>query len=424
MLDCPPEYNIAPLVCKVLKKSPPIRLTKFMGHNICVKRSPQNFKQIHEKLKRINNNNSTYSKEDIMKVTDVVLDDSAVKSIKFVDKKRHTIAELTQQSSGNVFKEFQLTGNYSVYVEYIGPSRVANGFLEEIIIDLKLYNYLWCGLSDLAIPAPTNEMVSKQRVSFGYMHCDMLGIQERIFWFDNWARTVKLNAPDDVMFTKMDFYDKNVLNEIKYYNQDGKFNLNTPFTENVLLAEKYFSGLGCADLPDPKEMVENYTQLPNLRKIGIALLAFIVIVVLLTFIHQMCFFKQNKKIMLIMVFVMTLFSFLAFITGLAHLIISRGSYDKILAYQENCKNNLKTTGFNDQSTSTMELDYLYSLYYIRTLGGLTLIVVLGNLGSLVLHLLTCKCWSEDDKDPKEEIDVNGSKNVEIQEFDKVPSNKQ
>jgi len=217
-------------------------------------------------------------------------------------------------------------------------------------------------------------------------------INNRGFISDNWARTVRLNYEDDKTLSKYDFYNDKVLNELKYYNPKGDFNQVTPYTENILVGEKYFSGLGCEFLPDVAEMIEDYNQLPNLRKIGVAALAFIVILLILSFIFQFLYFKEKKKLMLIIVFIMTICSFLAFILLLSHLIISRGAYDKILAYQNGCKNNPYSQSYNRQYTSTMEIDYLYSLFYIRTFGGVTLLVVLGNLGSLALMLLTCRCW--------------------------------
>jgi len=371
---------------------------------------------IHEKLKQLFNGNVTYSKDMVIKKDKLVLDDSAVTDIKIVDTVASPSIAQSYRISGN--KEYVLDGGYSVFITIVGPSKAANNWIEDIIVDISLFNYVWCSHSDLVVPVPTIDMVAKSRVSFGIDYCDHLAIWERTFYFDNWSRSFNINLDSDMKLSKYDFYDKSILNEIAYYTDNQNFIKVSPYTQNVLIAERYFSGLGCEFLPDPNDMVKSYSQLPILTNLAKATLAMSVCLVVLSYGFQFCYNKEKKNLMLVSAFLMAFFSLVSFTLLLAHLIISRASYDKIMAYQQNCKNNVNSVSFDYQVTSTMEIDYLYSIYYVRTLGGLTLLVQLGNLGALALFILTCKCWTTEDS----EADVS-NQNVEAREFDKVPDQK-
>ncbi len=366
-----------------------------MGHKICIKRSKQNFYDIFNKLKKIHGG-VKYKKEKVKEGSEVILDDTAVFDLKIT----HT--DNKPRDRKHLYKEYPLGNNISAYVGFIGPNRVANNVIEFILVNVKLFNHFWCAYSDLSPTPPSLDMASKGRVAYGYDYCDELAWEERAFYADNYVRTFKITKDIKRFESKGDFYPPEVLSKIKTYTKN--FIQKTNHIDNILVGERYFSGLGCSFLKDPKKFAKEYNHLPLMRTLAIGGVALIFLIVIFSMFYQCCWCKGNKNCMLILTFIMAGFSLIVFILYLVYMIIARTSYDKIVKYQDKCQNQWESRTYDFQQSSTMELEYTFYLYVLRQLGGICCIIGLANFGTFLLYILACRCWNE--KEEKKEDRAN------------------
>jgi hypothetical protein len=390
--------------CTILTEIEPFNITSYKGNIFCVKRGEFNFLSLQNSLYESNTteSNGTTESGNINLLSNEILSDdklyydyvkskflnssiinllnpNAIIDIKIIDKDDKKNLEKTIDL--DLYEETKLTDKTRLFIKRLGKKEndtnyiidknsIPNLFyLNNLIVDVHLFNHLWCGYLDLSSTSAyggVEPIIQSKNVDFGYDYCNNFyktrvqntTLPTVMFYYDEFKRTEKINYISDytdpkLNLTKKDFYPISIYDY--YTNKKVKVNeqIIPDKLEPVLVYEKYYSGLGCKSYSDLNLFLDNFKANSTMRTF--ALFSFILQIICFIILILYALFKKKDKqnlgslTILLLIAAVGLNIFFCF----SALIIGRSSVNSIDDFQRTCQNNF----YNQHKTNMMELEY-------------------------------------------------------------------
>ena len=267
-----PESSNSKYICKNINDINDINITKYKNFSICLERSDLNYVKFYDEVLKYNNTIT-----DLNKLKNVLKNNSNVKfpiDFKILNTSNILLSEVEAKFNHDMsdYENQTLDTNYTLYVKYKNIDEIENPKqLEDLIVDISLYNYIWCSYLDLA---PTVESLPKNEIDFKYESCNKLYRHSSYIYNDKNKRMEYMNFMFDNTISKSDFYDNTIINKLgsilsinpKYQSYlDGVLRGQL---EPVLTYEKLWPGLFCDKFTDTKDVIKNYNNLNTLNIIS------------------------------------------------------------------------------------------------------------------------------------------------------------
>lgn len=391
--------------CTILTEIPPVNITSYKENIICVKRGEFNFLSLQNSLYSTSENETSGNSRINLLTPDILSDDklyydfvksnflnssifnylnpNAIIDIKIINK--YDKANVENKIDLHSYEETKLTDKSILLIKRLGKkdkdenylidkTSIPNLFyLNNLIVDIHLFNYLWCGYLDISSSSAydsANPIILPQKVDFGYDYCNNfyhiksqnLSSPKIMFYNDEFKRTERINLVQDfsdpkINFTKKDFYPSSIYD----YYKNKKIKVSEQIIPNklepILLYEKYYSGLGCKTLSDLNLFLDNIKSNSTMRTFTIFsfILQFVFIGILIFY----GLFKKNERTNLATLMILLLIAAvgLNIFFCFSAMVISASSIKYIDDFQKNCQNNF----YNQHKTNMMELEYNYKL---------------------------------------------------------------
>jgi hypothetical protein len=372
------EYN-----CQLINPTPYVNITTYRGNTFCVKRSEKSLATVRNVIYTDSDFiNSLIGKNDAeilkyiygagslnLKVLSTVIDPNAIVDVKILTNNTFSEADIItfNQIDLSKYEKYQLKGSNTtasfLYIKRLGTISNLKSLQDvtNLIVDIHLYNHLWCGYFDLgmnSIERNLDEYLNKDNIDFGFTYCNRLLTNENIypqpmFYNDDFKRTERINFINDPKLTKLDFYNENILKVIKgNINNDG---IIPGKLEPVLVYEKYFRGFGCKgfDMDTHIKKLKNNGTVRWLS-IGTLLCEISSFIISCLYIH----FKKNNRDRLVFIMTLIIMSILGLNTffTFSSLVMSRSTFNYLNDFEFYCQNSF-TPSYTSISTNLMELKY-------------------------------------------------------------------
>jgi hypothetical protein len=392
--------------CQNIATVPSINLTEYKnaGH-FCVKRADKNyydiFAHVNNKLRQDGKNLYANDKEyfDIaLKSTLLdVIDPEAVLDIKLVLNKMKDMFKLED------YKAIFSNDNFGIYIKKLNTQVFPTLFAaNDLITDIRLYNYLWCAYLDIG--APDELKFQQTSVQFGYSFCNNLNKENSYAYNDGYKRTVKINT--DYSTSRMDFYSKEVMDNIEKQTTLTKL-IDNPF-EPVLVYEKYYYGLGCKYLLDPLDHLNQLTSNATVRKLSLGTLILQGITQFILIIYIFLKMKDNGRAVSFCIFIIMGLVGVTLFLSLTAMVTARNGYSYFNTYDFWCQNS-----FNGQRLETMlEVNFKQDLAVAGLLHlGLFVAQAIAAFFLILGFFNNCCCKpTEDDNSSNLELKMNSTIN--------------
>ena len=398
--------------CYPLFKTLPVDLIKYKGFQFCTKRSNKNFFDLSYSINEIivepNEKNlekmksySEYIKILLGPAPPNYLETSAIIDLKLLNK---TLFNLTSVNKNyfdlSKYEEVKITNDYSLYILRLNSlDRKINILdLQKIIVDIHLYNELWCSYLDIS-SIYLKSKFAKDDVNYGdikYCESFYFGENSTMSFNDNFINSERMNFNFDYTVTSLDFYNyngiKSFYDKIKTKNPSNNPNVikNSLYGnfEPIMIAQKYYWGVGCLYSKLPAEHIEVLAINEKLTDISgsIAFLSFICVILFFFFICAKINSSLScKKFLISIIFILSLVSLLgSFTIGL----LARQSILYLKDFMIYCQTDYTNKYDNNAlKTTEMENKYFEGLNYTYQLSGsLTFFLFFTNI-FLVFYLI-------------------------------------
>lgn len=314
--DCDDFSREMGLKCVDMPPSGPTMLNYYKNTSFCVKRSNDTFMDLWKRVEdyvqqqQINNNNTHNGDHEEGNLNPYItmlkgrappgfIDPNAIVDIRIVDENLFSLNEIK-----NIY-HFDLSGynaietlgnpNYILYFKRLGDDwtpNIPNGTIfdaNRIIVDIHLFNELWCGYLDLSSPLAYPSTLTDLDFG-GYEYCENFyqrgdenedddKVQPSMYYNDGFKRTQRINFQFDPTVSLNDFYDSNGVT--KYYQQLQNVNMQSNqtfevYTQNnvygdfepILVAQNYFYGIGCPKMDSIDDHIDKMDKGTKLRMVA------------------------------------------------------------------------------------------------------------------------------------------------------------
>jgi hypothetical protein len=388
------EDNNTSYRCAQLVGSEPVNITEYKGTRLCIRRSISNIFS-YEK------NYSYASDEEFFKSLvekRFSTNASGIVDIKILDKGMDKDIAV---SMGIDIEKYEKVydDKYILYVKRIGLDNANIFELNDLIVNIHLYNHLQCALLDMAIP--DSYYPGFDNIDLGYKSCNQMYKKTKWFYNDDGKRSDKINLFE---YSYEDIYPASILKAYKDNNVDFFINGNPKY----LVSEKYFYGLSCKDKP-LSDHLDNLKLNKTLRSCGIILL----ILQLLNFIFMSLYFcykyKERKRPTCIFLFIIILIIGASIFLSIAASIISKQTENYFTKYESMCQKDF-TAIFNRNKESEMEIAFKEDLSTVFiNMFILFIIQCFAGLFSILGFFNNCCCWKT--KDEPKEVEMKNENSV-------------
>jgi hypothetical protein len=173
------------------------------------------------------------------------IDPNAIIDIKMINLTRYSMKNLKQEfdidlSPENGYNIISIDGENYLFYKRLGPAKILD--VNNIIVDIHLFNEVWCSYLDIS---PPKNLYYSDFINFGgFESCERMSNKNSNYTVDdNFKRQGRINFEFDKTTSKMDFYKSNGISA--YYEKNNiRYNTIDNFPPS-LVYEKYFYGIGC-----------------------------------------------------------------------------------------------------------------------------------------------------------------------------------
>jgi len=446
--------------CYPLIKSPPRNLVWYKGFQFCVKRSNDNYLKLFQKVKSIYseyNMNKYISNDEIndndnfqnsrgprghrganenIHYFDYIkillnssppnyIDENAIVDLKLLDNSVYNSTEISKYYMDlSKYEEKKISDTQSLFVLRLRNLNRPQNILDaqKIIVDIHLYNELWCSYLDLS-STQLKSKFSKDDINYGDVdYCEnFYSTRNSTLTFnDNFINQNRMNFEFDETPNITDFYLYNGIidfySKLKTQNPSNNPNIikNSMYGnfEPIMTSQNYFFGMGCLYSKDPLEHIEVLNaSFQMVRLSGIIVGLQIVNLVMIFFyicakIDDCSNFRINVSI------IMFLISFASMLISLSIDYFSRQNIIYLKDYMIYCQTDF-TNNTDNKALKTTEMEnkfFEFLLYIYRVSGCTSTLLFLSSCFSLIY---LCKFG----KNNTNTENVNNQQPIGINNFD-------
>jgi hypothetical protein len=376
--------------CSAIGDVPAVNLTEYRGYHFCVKRSQSNyfdiFKQVNDKLypggKKAFTNDREYFNITLKPTWFDI--ESAVTDIKLVNKEMQGLYKLDD------YNAIYQNDTFGIFIKKRPDGTVSNYYeLNDLIVDIHLYNYLWCSYLDIG--APDEFHLQLKGNTFGYSFCDDMNKQNSLIYNDGYKRTTKINTNPDA--SRDNFYSKEVKDSIQ--SQTGLTTAN--FIDNpmdpVLVYEKYFYGIGCIYQNNPNRHLDELQTNSLVRKLSIGTITTQVVIQFILVIYIFFKVKENTRLVSLSIFLILGAVGITLFFSITAVISARKSYNYFNDYDFWCQTDFRGHRYE----SSLEVDFKENLAFHGLLHlGLFFAQAIAGFFLILGFFNNCCCKPESD----------------------------
>jgi hypothetical protein len=397
--------------CHSLMNVPPVDLYKFKNFSFCIKYSQHNYFSLFEKVRNkffidnghMNHENMEYS-EHLKLITETspldFLSDYSIIDIKMLDPNLFNPAKVSQfYYNLTNYEEKKISNDLSIFILRLkNIGRKINVLdINKIIVDLRYFNELWCSYLDISSTYEYHKF-SKDEVNYaGIDYCERFYKDKNSYlsYNDNFVNTI--NTSFDFDYTKKigDVYGANGITRF-YELLSTADNSHKPVVlkntkqddiQPVLVAQKYFSGIGCLYSKSPLDHIEELKVLSKVSKINAFIVIIISFVIISCFFMLCAIFNKKNRLRYILVKYNFVLCLVAFIVSLISDKIIQDSIHYFKNYMLYCQTDFTNDYDNNaQKTSPQEIRYYEELSFAYLMSGLNSFGLFLTNCSLIIYI--------------------------------------
>ena len=396
--------------CSEIRQFESIPLKTYKNFFICVKYSNKSFKTINEEISKNNSSNLDLGSKFRALLPQKIMDNPII-DIKIVNSSLFDDTFLSKMFNKTDYEKFDYTAldntTITLFVKRLKIITEPKD-VEKLIINIKLFNELWCSFNDIAFPSGPE---SNDIVDYGFDYCNNLSNFNNTLYFDNYQRTESINFWFDNSLSKKDFYNQEILNIYQNITKEStnfyknKFNKEVNFLidgilkdqiEPRLLYERYFTGLICNDSSlDYSQLILNLDKINSYQRhlFFIFLFHSVAILVLIIYCFIKCYNNSSKLINLLNM-ILLLIASICFVICFLSLTSHKKLLNDLTFFQNYCQMD-NSNSISSVKINQLEISYLYYLDITYKFWCGLLIILFVIILMLIFSVFKYCCSKED-----------------------------